>query len=249
MTIADRGTYETLKWEPRKIEVLLHGERHRARYALFVIDKDKGADPARDGAQWMMHRMDPPDDPGAGPMPDRLAPMLARAGTLPHGEKWGFEVKWDGARVLAFSTPGTLCLRSRNGNDVTPRYPELVRPLGFALGEHRAILDGEVVALDEDGRPSFSLLQRRMHLTGEAKVKRLAKKQPVRYVVFDLLWLDGHSLTDLSYTERRERLRDLELDREERLLVPEPEPDGAALLDAARDLVMFFANDFRRQGR
>jgi len=235
MRIADHGTYETLKWEPRKIEVLLHGEHHRARYALFVIDKDRDADPARDGAQWMVHRMDPPDDPDATAMPDRLAPMLARAGTLPHGDAWTFEVKWDGVRVLAFSAPGSLCLRSRNGNDITARYPELARPLGFALGAHRAILDGEVVALDEDGKPSFSLLQRRMHVVSEAKVKRLAKEHPVRFVVFDVLWLDGHPLMGLPYEQRRERLRELDLTRDE-LLVPEPEDDGAALLEAARGL-------------
>jgi len=79
------------------------------------------------------------------------------------------------------------------------------------------------------------MLQRRMHLTGEAKVKRLAKEQPVRYVVFDVLWLDGHPLMDLSYEERRARLRELDLAREG-ILVPDPVDDGEALLGAARDL-------------
>lgn len=237
MTIHDRGTYEVLKWEPRKIEVHLHGERHDARYALFPIDQDRDADPARDGASWMVHRMDPPDDPDAGPLPDRIAPMLAKAGTLPHGSGWAFEVKWDGARVLAHSAPGHLTLRSRNLADVTARYPELSGPLGRGLGVHRAVLDGEVVAFDERGRPSFSALQRRMHLTGEAKVRRLARERPVRYVVFDLLWLDGHLLTDLPYQERRARLAALDLPRGgPAVLVPEPEDDGEALLAAAADL-------------
>jgi len=237
MTIIDAGTYEVLKWEERKIEVRLHGERYAVRYALFPIEREGEGDPARDGAQWMVHRMDPPDDDAAQALPERLEPMLARPGTLPHGNEWAFEIKWDGARVLAHSEPGHLVLRSRNLNDVTAQYPELAGPIGRGLGVHRAVLDGEVVAFDADGKPSFAALQRRMHVTGEAKVKRLVKAQPVRFVVFDLLWLDGHSLTGLSYAERRERLAALDLPRGgDAVMVPEPEPDGEALLGAARDL-------------
>ena len=101
-------------------------------------------------------------------------------------------------------------LESRNGNNITPRYPEL-RALGRALGAHEAILDGEVVALDAQGRPSFQRLQRRMHLTSEGMVRRLSQSEPVVYMIFDLLWLDGHSLMELTYDERRERLAELEL--------------------------------------
>lgn len=234
MTICDSGTYELLKWEPRKIEVRLDGHRYRARYALFPIGRSDAGDPQRDGAEWMVHRMDPPEDPSAGPLPERVAPMLARPGTLPHGEGWAFEVKWDGARVLAHSAPGRLTLRSRALNDVTRQYPEVAGPLGRGLGLHRAVLDGEVVAFDEDGRPSFAALQRRMHVTAEAKVRRLMRTQPVRYVVFDLLWLDGHDLTALGYDERRERLSALDLPRGgDAVMVPEPEDDGPALLEAA----------------
>ncbi len=236
MTISDTGTYEVLKWEPRKIEIHLHGTRHEAQFALFVIDKDQTLDPERDGAQWMIHRMGEPEDPDAGPLPERIAPMLAKPGTLPHGDDWRFEIKWDGARVLAHSRPGHLLLRSRNLNDVTAQYPEL-HALQRALGEHRAVLDGEVVAFDRDGKPSFSALQRRMHVTGEAKVRRLAKEQPVRFVAFDVLWLDGHGLCDLSYDERRARLAELDLaSLVTEVVVPDPETDGEALLEAARGL-------------
>src|SRR5258707_2360144 len=85
MTIWDHGTYEPLKWEPRKVEVLLHGERLQARYALFAIDKE---DPPKD---WMIHRMDPPAEPDREPMPHRIVPMLARTGTLPAEDAgWAF---------------------------------------------------------------------------------------------------------------------------------------------------------------
>jgi bifunctional non-homologous end joining protein LigD len=231
MRIWDRGTYEELKWEPRKIEVRFHGERVEGRYALFPLDR--GEDPK----DWMIHRMDPPADPAAGePLPDKVVPMMARTGKLPaDDERWAFEIKWDGVRAICHSEPGRLRLHSRNLLDITPRYPELGR-LNRALSHHRAVLDGEVVALDAEGRPSFGALQRRMHVGSESAVRRLAKETPVTYVIFDLLWLDGHSLTDLPYTERRSRLAELELGDGERWRVPDyVTGHGAQLLQATNE--------------
>jgi bifunctional non-homologous end joining protein LigD len=214
MTIFDRGTFDVLKWEPRKIEVDLHGERISGRYALFPLDRGESKD-------WMIHRMDPPADPSAEPMPEVLEPMLATAGPLPRDDgRWAYEIKWDGVRVLAHSRPGRMALKARSLRDVTDRYPELSR-LNRALGHHSAILDGEVVAFDDRGRPSFNLMQRRMHLTSESQVRRLARDSPVTYVVFDLVWLDGHPLTTEPYERRRERLRELLGDGGERWRVPE----------------------------
>jgi bifunctional non-homologous end joining protein LigD len=208
MTIWDRGTYELHKWEPRKVEITFHGEQLQGRYALFAIDK---ADPPKD---WMIHRMDAAADPTAEPMPEQIAPMLATSGPLPPDDgRWAFEIKWDGVRAIALSEPGRLRFHSRNLNDITPRYPELSK-LNRALSSHRAVLDGEVVAFDAEGRPSFSALQGRMHLTSESQIRRLAKSNPVSYVIFDLLWLDGHSLMREPYEARRERLAELELDGE-----------------------------------
>ncbi len=216
MRVWDRGAYEVLKWERRKIEVLLHGERVQGRYALFPIDKDE------EPKNWMIHRMDPPADPAAAePMPEKIVPMMARTGTLPRDdEQWAFEVKWDGVRAVCHSEPGRMRLHSRNLLDITPRYPEIGR-LNRALSHHRAVLDGEVVALDADGRPSFGALQRRMHVSSESAVRRLAKETPVTYVIFDLLWLDGHSLMGLPYSERRARLAELELGDGSRWRVPD----------------------------
>jgi bifunctional non-homologous end joining protein LigD len=212
MTIWDQGTYELLKWDERKVEVDLHGERARGRYALFHTGPD-----AKD---WMIHRMDPPADAAAEPMPERIVPMLARSGPLPRDqERWAFEVKWDGVRAICFSEPGRMHLVTRNLNEVTARYPELSR-LNRALSMHRAVLDGEVVAFDDAGKPSFEALQSRMHLTRESQVRRLAREKPVSYVIFDLLWLDGHSLMALAYEERRARLEALALDGD-RWLTPE----------------------------
>jgi bifunctional non-homologous end joining protein LigD len=228
MRIWDRGTYEELKWEPRKIEVRFHGERLEGRYALFPLDK--GENPK----DWMIHRMDPPADPAAAePMPDKIVPMMARTAKLPRDDdRWAFEIKWDGVRAICHSEPGRLRMHSRNLLDITPRYPEVGR-LNRALSHHRAVLDGEVVALDAEGRPSFGALQRRMHVASESAVRRLAKDTPVTYVVFDLLWVDGHSLMELPYSERRARLAELELGDGERWRVPDyVAGHGAELLEA-----------------
>jgi bifunctional non-homologous end joining protein LigD len=206
MTIWERGTYEVIKWEPRKIEVLLHGERLEARYALFPIDQEE---PPKD---WMIHRMDPPADSSREPMTERIVPMLARAGALPADDSgWGFEIKWDGVRAIAYCSPGDVRLESRNLNDISNSYPELAR-VDRALGSHKAVLDGEIVAFDEAGRPSFGALQQRMHVASREQARRLAKRTPVTYMIFDLLWLDGHSLMGLPYAERRDRLASLGLD-------------------------------------
>jgi len=206
MAVWDRGRYEAHKWDERKVEVTFHGQRLTGRYGLFAIGREQAT-----RNDWMIHRMDPPADPGRGRMPERIVPMLARAGQLPRNEQdWSFEVKWDGVRAIAYIQPGRLRLESRNLNEITGGYPEL-RELVGAFGMREAVLDGEIVAFDDDGRPSFERLQRRMHVTSPSAVRRLAAATPVVYAIFDLLYLDGHSLMDLPYRERRSRLDALEL--------------------------------------
>src|SRR4051812_20776480 len=144
------------------------------------------------------------------PMPEHLVPMLARLSKLPREDGgWAYEIKWDGVRAIAYVRDGSLRLESRNLNDVTSRYPE-VAGLPDALGGRDAVLDGEVVAFDEEGRPSFERLQGRMHLT--TGVAARARLVPVAYVAFDLLWLEGENLMRLPYSERRERLQGLGLE-------------------------------------
>jgi bifunctional non-homologous end joining protein LigD len=158
--------------------------------------------------------MDPPADAAREPMPEHVKPMLARTGALPSDEHaWAYEIKWDGVRAIAYSTPGELRLESRNLNEITGQYPELAR-LNRALSSHEAILDGEIVAFDERGLPSFQTLQRRMHVGSGSQARRLAKATPVTYMIFDVLWLDGHSLMGLPYGQRRHRLAALALDGE-----------------------------------
>jgi bifunctional non-homologous end joining protein LigD len=231
MTIWDQGTFDVHKWEERKVEVTFHGERLSGRYGLFPIGKagDSSAD-------WMIHRMDPPADPDREPMPERIVPMMAKPATdlPPNQRRWSFEVKWDGVRAIAYVQPGRLRLESRNLNEVTDAYPE-IRGLIGALGMHEAVLDGEIVAFDDGGRPSFERLQRRMHVTSPSAVRRLQSSTPVVYAIFDLLYLDGHSLMDLAYSERRAKLESLELSGPA-WRVPAAHPGhGTALLGATAE--------------
>ena len=228
MRIWDRGTFEVHKWEERKVEISFHGERLRGRHGLFPIGRDDGS------SDWMIHRMEPPADPGRESMPERLLPMLARAGKLPSTEQgWCFEVKWDGVRAIAYAQPGRLRLQSRNLNDITDAYPE-VRGLLRVLGMREAVLDGEIIAFDESGRPSFERLQRRMHVRSAASIRRLAAGVPVVYAIFDLLHLDGRSLLELPYLERRERLESLGLEGPAWRVPAVHRGQGARLLEATR---------------
>ncbi|MFE6495849.1 non-homologous end-joining DNA ligase [Streptomyces sp. NPDC057748] len=142
--------------------------------------------------------------------------MLATPGSLPPAaveDRWAFEVKQDGQRAVVY-LPGdeTTVVRSRSGADITAAYPELAT-LGAVLGRP-AVLDGEIVALDSEGRSDFERLQSRMGLTSAAKVARMALLVPAHLVLFDAVYLDGRSLTGLPYTERRTLLEDLGLDAE-----------------------------------
>jgi bifunctional non-homologous end joining protein LigD len=227
MEIWDRGTYECHKFRADEVIVTLHGERGSGRYALFRAGKDE-----RD---WMIHRMDEPEA-AAEPLPERIVPMMARLAELPAEDGgWAYEIKWDGVRAIAYSTPGEIRFESRNLNDVTRRYPEL-RPLNRQLGSRSAVLDGEIVAFDEEGRPSFERLQPRMHLTREAEVKRRAKATPVSYQIFDLLYLDGRSLMGEPYEERRRLLEELELAGDAWQTPGSHRGDGAELLARTRQL-------------
>jgi bifunctional non-homologous end joining protein LigD len=223
MTIWDSGTYEAEKFEDKKVVLTFHGERVKGRYALFQTR----------GKDWMIHRMDPPVDERE-PMPRSIEPMKATLAKLPDADDgWGYEIKWDGVRAIAYCEPGHLRLESRNLREITRQYPE-VGAITRALGSRTVILDGELVAFDEDGRPSFQRLQRRMHVASESEVRRRSGETPVVYVIFDLLYEDGESLFALPYSERRERLEALELEGDAWQTPAFHRGDGAALQEASR---------------
>jgi bifunctional non-homologous end joining protein LigD len=228
VTIWDSGTYSAEKWRDGEVIATLTGRERGGlggvptKVALIRTgDGRRRPDQEPDdhsGEQWLIHRMalppvQPPAD-RADPLERPLKPMLAtiaKGGPNPD-EDWAVEMKWDGVRALAEVAGGEVRLVSRNDLDLTPTYPELAT-LARAVDADRAVLDGEIVALDETGRPNFSLLQQRFGLTRPGDVERVRRRVPVRFFLFDVLEVDGRAQAGLPYTERRAVL--------ERLLSPE----------------------------
>nr|WP_294692162.1 ATP-dependent DNA ligase [uncultured Friedmanniella sp.] len=228
--IWDAGTYRLHKWrDDREVIVTCFGRAGGGLggVAKFALIHTGG--PGRAARNWLMHRMatDPEDLPStarpepAPPVeplgfPARVEPMLAQLTAVEAfgpEDGWAFEMKWDGVRVLAYLADGRVELRSRRGRDDTAAYADVAAAL-TAVPARSAVLDGEVVVLDADGRPSFGLLQSRINLTKAADIARLSATHPAQLMLFDVLELDGESLVKRSYDERRAIL--------ERLVQPRP---------------------------
>jgi len=191
----DRGTYETLEWSEGKVGVRLHGERHRGEYHLV---KTRSND-------WIvfLSKRSVEEQP---PAPPAYAPMLAEAGGKAFDDPgWRFEPKLDGIRTLAYVGTDETRLLSRTGRDQTGIYPELGR-LSEQVNALSAVIDGEIVALDEEGRPSFERLQQRMNLHAAREVEQMRRSVPVILYAFDLLWMDGEPWIGRPLEERRDRL-------------------------------------------
>jgi len=214
--IWDSGTYDTEKFndsvetggEKGEVIVTLHGQRISGRYALIQTNGD----------QWLAHRM---KDQHVFDF-DGLAPMLATHGSVTDlkSSQWAFEAKWDGYRLLVEADHGKVRLRSRSGRDITKEFPQL-DSLADELTDHHVVLDGEVVALDASGVPSFSEMQNR------------ARATRIEFRAFDLLYLDGRSLLRATYRDRRKLLETLASGGG--LNVPDLLPgDGAEALDHSR---------------
>jgi bifunctional non-homologous end joining protein LigD len=186
--IWDSGTYEAEKFndsaEKGEVIVDLHGRRISGRYALIQTNGD----------QWLAHRMKDQKVFDFG----EISPMLATHGSaagLKAGQ-WAFEGKWDGYRLLLHADHGAVQLRSRSGRDVTKEYPQL-HSLAVDLADHHVVLDGEAVALNKSGVPSFNEMQNR------------GRGTHVEFWAFDLLYLDGRSLLRAKYQDRRKLLETL----------------------------------------
>ncbi len=199
VTIWDTGYYDVEKWSDTEVKFVLHGKRVSGDFVLFQT-KD---------TNWMIHRHG--TSTRVDPLPTSIKPMLAVAGRLPvDSDGWAFEIKWDGVRTILFVEGGRVRAQSRNDLDVTSAFPELA-DIGEFLGMTTCVIDGEIVALGEDGKPSFARLQHRMHVANRREAQRRAALDPVSFVAFDLLYVDGRSLLGDSYDERRSRLESLHL--------------------------------------
>ena len=211
--IWDRGTYELVE-EKRDggLTFRLHGERLEGTWALV---------PARlsgDPKNWLLLRKRDESATGRTTYRQMLATL---AEGLPRGDGWLYEVKWDGYRALVEVRGGEATLTSRNGKDLTQRFAGVAKAVEAAVRTPDCVLDGEVCALDEQGRPSFSAMQQ-----GSS---RLA------LYVFDVLEADGRPLLELPLVERKERLAALLDPRSPVVRLSEAFDDGEALLEAARE--------------
>jgi bifunctional non-homologous end joining protein LigD len=159
-----------------------------------------------------------------------VLPMMASLGQMPSGSGWSYELKWDGIRVIAEVDDGVCRLWSRNSHDVSGGYPELIG-LAEAPGLRLpAVLDGEIVTLDEKGAPSFGLLQRRMHVRDPRQLRHLITEVPVSVRLFDVLRFDGEWLLEATYDDRRGLLDSLEIG-DPFWETPPALQDGSAALD------------------
>jgi bifunctional non-homologous end joining protein LigD len=214
--IWDSGTYELVE-EKRDggLTVRLHGTRLDGTWTLIPAHLDGKEQ------NWLLMRKR--DEASAALETGRTyKPMLATlAEELPAGDDWLYEVKWDGYRALGYVRAGEAKLVSRNGNDLTGRFPTIAKALAKAARSPQCVVDGEVCALDEQGRPSFSAMQQGKPGT------------PLVYEVFDVLEIDGAPVVDLPLTERRERLESLLDASVKNVQVSGFFDDGEALLEAA----------------
>lgn len=179
--------------------------------------------------EWLLEKVDPP-------LKDWLhsvvEPMHSESVSAPPKGDYLYEVKWDGIRALIFIEDGTIRLQSRNGNDITHKYPELL-DVSTSFRATNGLFDGEIVVLDETGKPQFERVINRLKTSGEAAIKRLSKTKPVYCYVFDCIYLDGRSLVNEPFYRRYEWLAD-SVKMGGRYRLSEVMDDGEALFKAAQ---------------
>ncbi|WP_144797256.1 ATP-dependent DNA ligase [Microbacterium paludicola] len=248
MTIWDSGTVELEKWRDDEVIGTFTGTGPLGRARLALIRTEGSGEKS----SWLLHRMkDPtPASPsGSGstrrtretsaPSTSGLRPMLAENGTpglaRTMREPWS-EIKWDGIRAVGTWQDGRFRLHARSGTDITDRYPELTADGAPHFAADDAVVDGEIVAMDSSGRPSFGLLQRRMHLTKAREIEREVVRTPIAYHLFDLVHLDGHDLTDVPLRDRRALLETLAESADGPIVVPPVFDDFDAAMQTSRAL-------------
>jgi len=222
--IFDDGWYETLEWTDTKVSFRLHGRRYPGvEYHLVKTRTD-----------WLVFLASNQTAPLPA-TPPRYQPMLAEGGHEPFDDpQWWFEPKLDGIRCLAEMDTGETVLRTRTGRDASDTYPEL-RMIHELVDEVNAVIDGEIVAFDEEGKVSFEALQQRMNLANKREIDRIRTRLPVSFAAFDLLFLDGSDITGLKLEERRELL-ELVVETDDRVqLVVHVPGEGRAFVEAARE--------------
>jgi bifunctional non-homologous end joining protein LigD len=258
VTLWDRGTYEWLgertpaqQWEAGDLKLRFHGHKIAGEFALVRTHRGKGKD-------WLLIKKkdfavregwDPESDPRSvqGPaelasiegavkaaMPETLEPMLATLGSaVPSGTDWLYEVKWDGYRALCFFADGKVRMSSRRGIQLEKQFASAAEALRQSVKAETAIIDGELVALDENGRPSFQHLQSLTGFGSKPALKGVAPP-PLNFFAFDLLYLNGYDLRKAALIDRRQLLSSILLPSETVRYSEHFAGKGQELMDAVR---------------
>ena len=260
VTLWDRGIYEWLgdktqeeQWKAGDLKLRFHGQKIVGEFALVRTNRSKGKDwllikkkdfavrpgwdPESDTRSVLQGTAELADVEGAveAEMPKSITPMLAVLGSaVPSGTDWLYEVKWDGYRSLCFLNEGKIRMASRRGNPMDKQFPEIAKALEQAVDAKSAIIDGEIVAFDENGAPSFQLLQNRM---GFSRVPGVKKEGPfvMNFFAFDLLYLNGYDLRSAALIDRRRLLQSILRPSELVRYSEHFAGKGSELLDAVRE--------------
>ncbi len=223
MWVYATGKYEYTKKKKDGFYFSLHGKQLEAEYRMHHT-KDK---------EWLLERV---DNAQIDWLNKSVAPMLAElVEDIPEGEHIHYEVKWDGIRALFTLDEGKMTIRSRNGNDISACFPELVVP--EALRATNGLFDGEIVCTDADGKPNFHKVIQRLKSKGEDNINRLKSKIPAHCYLFDCLFLDGRSLVNEPLFKRREWLEDI-IKKNTPFRFSEALKEGKELFEAAKSLNM-----------
>jgi bifunctional non-homologous end joining protein LigD len=239
VTLWDRGTYEWLgpktpaqMWESGDLKLRFHGHKIVGEFALVRTNRAKGKDwllikkkdfavregwdPEADTRSVLQGPGDISSTEGAvkAEMPAALEPMLATLGTaVPSGSDWLYEVKWDGYRALCFIEGGKVRLLSRRGTKLDKQFAGVAATLAQSVKADTAIIDGEVVALDDNGNPSFQHLQNLTGFGTKPALKGMATPN-LNFFAFDLLYLNGYDLRKAALIDRRQLLSSILLPSE-----------------------------------
>ena len=221
MWVFDTGEYEYIKKEKKKIKIKLSKGKIKGTFNLINI-KDR---------QWLV---DTDIEESKIKSLKTTSPMLASMGDkIPNNPSYFHEIKWDGIRVLLQKKGKYVKITSRNGNDLTEKFPLIAE--SFSTQEPQEIIaDGEIVALNPNGSPNFSKVVGRMHLTGKEAIAKAAKRTQTVFYGFDCIYLDGLSIMHLPVEKRREWLR-VNIKVEEYIRFSQAFDDGKQLFDAVKE--------------
>ncbi len=221
MWIYARGKYEKTKVKKDGFYFRLSSPELTAEYRMYETSN----------RQWLLERLDNPQINWLADPPDFM--FADRVSEVPAGD-YTYELKWDGIRAMIIVDEGVVRILSRNRRDITEKFPELLLA-DEAFRNTSAVFDGEIVSLDEAGRPGFREVVNRLHRSGEASIKRAAQKHPAHCYLFDCLFLDGRTLVNDPIERRRAWLADT-VRRDTPYRVSEPVDDGAALFSAVKEM-------------